>query len=117
MREGSEMYYNPEQIPGHSLCDVNGKEIGRIMGVGPTYVDVATGAFGLGGSLYVPLDAISYCTDTCCYLSMPVEQVKQRDWSTLPEERPTPGFASGTGEMGAVRIPYRREEPKRQRAG
>ena len=105
--------YSPEQLPGHTLCDVNGKEIGTIMGVGPTYADVAGGILHLGTGLYVPFSEISYCTDTRCYLKIPIDQIAQRGWNILPEERPT---ATPGDQPGEIRIPYRPEEPKQRQA-
>jgi hypothetical protein len=106
--EHSEGFYLAEQLPEHTLRDVNGKEIGLIMGVGPGYADVATGPLHLTGNLYVPFEAISYCTETHCYLNLTLDQVKQQGWNILPQERPT----ASPGLQNEMRIPFRPEERK-----
>ncbi|HUX89025.1 MAG TPA: hypothetical protein VMW65_18625 [Chloroflexota bacterium] len=112
MFERAEEFYSPEQLPGHTLRGSDHKDVGLIMGVGANYADVATGPLRLTGNLYVPLDAIAYCTDTHCYLRIPADQVTHKGWNILPEERPTPG----PGEPNEVRIPYRSEESKQRHA-
>lgn len=112
MVERARQSYSSEQLPGHTLCDVNGKEIGLIMGVGPTYADVGTGLLHVGGSLYVPFDAITYCTDTRCYLGISIDQVEHQAWDALPVERPSTGGELPQGVSRGTRIPYRHEGPK-----
>jgi hypothetical protein len=109
--------YAPEQLPGHTLCDVNDKEIGTIMGVGAAEVDVATGPLHLGTHMYVPFDAIAYCTDTRCYLKIPMDQVDRQPWHQLPVERPSAGHEPAGNQPTGVRIPFRSEGPKPRQAG
>ena len=116
MSEPMPVSYSPDQLPGHTLGDVNGQEIGTIMGVGATYVDVGTGLLHLGTHLYVLFDDIAYCTDTRCYLKIPIDQVQQRQWHQLPDERPSTGRVPVEDQSTGVRIPFRAEEPKQRQA-
>lgn len=109
--------YSPGQLPGHTLCDANGKEIGTIMGFGAAYVDVATGPLHVGTHMYVPFDDIAYCTDTRCFLRFTLDDEHRQRWHQLPEERPSTARAAGHGEPKGVRIPYRPEESKQRQAG
>lgn len=109
--------YGPEQLPGHALFDATGEEIGTIMGVGATYVDVATDPLRLGTHLYVPFDDIAYCTETRCYLELRIDQAHRQQWHQLPEERPSTGRAPAEGQPREVRIPFGGPEPKQRQAG
>ncbi len=117
MTESMSGSYRPDQLPGHTLVDVNGKSIGTIMGVGATYVDLATGPLHVGTHLYVPFDEIAYCTDTRCFLRVPIDQTHRQEWHLLPEERPSIERAADQGESTETRIPFRPEEPKQRQAG
>jgi hypothetical protein len=109
--------YSPEQLPGHDLIDVNGKNIGTIMGIGASYVDVATGPLHVGTHVYVPFDDIAYCSDTRCHLKVPFDDAHKQLWHQLPEERPSTGRVTGESQPTDVRFPYRSEEPKQRQAG
>jgi len=109
--------YSPGQLPGHILVDVSGERIGTIMGVGTSYADVATDRFHLATHMYVPFDEIGYCTDSRCYLKIPIDQVHRRHWSHLPEELPSTGTRPVESQPTEVRIPFRSEEPKQRQAG
>ncbi len=111
----------PEDVRGHNLCDVNGKQIGSISGVGRNYFHVVTGLLGLGQDLYVPIDAVDHCSRSCCYLNITADEVRSRDWTTRPAAEMTAGTerAAAAGRpaetpraaAGTVyRIPLREEE-------
>jgi len=111
----------PEDVRGHNLCDVNGKPIGSISGIGRNYFHVVTGLLGLGQDLYVPIDAVDHCSSSCCYLNITTDELRSRDWTTRPaaetipatERAATAGRPAETtpGPSGTVyRIPLREEE-------
>jgi uncharacterized protein (TIGR02271 family) len=109
----------PEDVRGRNLCDVNGKQIGSISGVGRDYFHVITGLLGLGQDLYVPINAVDHCNQTCCYLSMTTEDVKGRGWTTRPTAETFAGAerAATAGRTcppeaprNVYRIPLREEE-------
>jgi uncharacterized protein (TIGR02271 family) len=110
-----------EDARGHNLCDVNGKLIGAISSVGPTYFHVITGMLGLGQDLYVPIGAVDHCSKECCFLSIPSDQIVAQGWSTRPAtEAAPPARAMESGARpadfgpeaarGTYRIPLREEE-------
>jgi uncharacterized protein (TIGR02271 family) len=110
-----------EDARGHNLCDVNGKLIGAISSVGPTYFHVITGMLGLGQDLYVPIGAVDHCSKECCFLSISADQIVAQGWSTRPATEVAPparamesgarpvDFGAEAGR-GTYRIPLREEE-------
>jgi len=95
----------PEDARGHSMCDVNGKKIGDISGVGPHYFHVVTGLLGLGNDLFVPIDEVGHCSKDCCYLNIGYDAIQSRNWNQRPEEE----MAAGRPPAEAVRSEMRPE--------
>ncbi len=103
---------SPEEARGHNLCDVNGKQVGSIAGVGPSYFHVVTGLLGLGQDLYVPIDSIDYCSRDCCYLNIAADDIRAKGWTTRPgAEAPT------ERRMGAAGAPAREGVTEAERGG
>src|SRR5690606_9848932 len=112
--ERREGYMLAHELPGHTLMSADGKEIGKISDVGDSYAHVSRGILGMGSDLYVPFDAIDYCTPERCFLNVREDRIDQMGWGKKPEARagmaaPERGFAP-EAERGVRRIPLRSEE-------
>jgi uncharacterized protein (TIGR02271 family) len=110
-----------QEAVGHNMCDINGKQVGNISSVGPTYFHVITGMLGLGQDLFVPIDAVDHCSKDCCFLGIVADEIQGRGWTTRPvseatTEQRTMESGARTSDLapeaarGVYRIPLREEE-------
>jgi len=112
-RAGAGPTLSPDDVIGHNLCDVNGSNIGKVVGAGPNYLHVTTGILGLGENLYIPIESIDHCTRDCCYLNVTTDQVRRAGWRERPTEARAAAGAPAAPTEGAprtYRIPLREEE-------
>ncbi len=108
----------PQQLSGYSLYSSDDHEIGKIYDQGPNYAHVRTGLFGLGGELYVPLNAIDHCTEDRCYLNVPADRISSMGWNRMPAEGAAAGYAAAAPPVQrevteAAPRPVEKEEERR----
>ncbi len=97
----------PEELRGKELYTSDNRDIGRVAGVGPDYLEVTTGIAGLGNRLFVPIDAIDRCTRDRCYANVSYDRLQSMGWNQ-PRR-----IAAAGGPMPAgrtYRIPLVEEE-------
>lgn len=70
--------------PGFRVVGSDGKEIGKIAHCGREYCEVDTGILGLGGPIYVPMDAINQTEGNVVFLNVSSERVGEMNWSEPP---------------------------------
>lgn len=83
---------------GTDVYGANGDKIGDVRNVGPNYVHITTGLFGLGQDLYIPFDAVSRVESDRLMLNVSKDDIPSKNWSRKPEEAAaaTSGGAYGT---------------------
>jgi uncharacterized protein (TIGR02271 family) len=97
---------NSQDLQGRTLFDWNHQRIGQIEQVRSNYAEVHPAMSGLGNRLFVPFDAISYCTNEGCFVNASADQIGQCGWN-----QPPPQAAAAAGQRtGTITIPLYSEE-------
>src|SRR5262249_60587655 len=63
-----------------------GVDLGMGDGEGRTLVLARSAAAGGGSDFSLPLTAISHCDENCCYLNMPVSELRTMGWNRSPSQ-------------------------------